>query len=193
MTARLPHDRRVDARRNRDRILGAAGPLFASHGFGVPMRVVAEVADVGPATVYRHFPTKALLVAAVFTEQSRAWESALGRGLTDPDPWRGFRRTVADLCALHADDRGFSAAVKSEFPRAADFAGMRLTALRAGAELIRRAQVSGHLRADVTLADLILMTSAAGRSGARTPAERSATAQRLAALTIRAFQAAPST
>jgi AcrR family transcriptional regulator len=65
--------------------------LFVAGGLDVPIREIARHAQVGPATVYRHFPTKQMLLAAAFIEQSRAWHAALEDGLSDPDPWRGLR------------------------------------------------------------------------------------------------------
>jgi len=64
VTARLPRPLRSDAADNRKLILGAARALFAAEGLSVPMRVIARRAGVGPATLYRHFPAKEMLVNA---------------------------------------------------------------------------------------------------------------------------------
>src|SRR5690606_4738368 len=53
MPDHLTHPLRSDARDNRDRILEAARTLFATDGLGVPMREIARLAEVGPATLYR--------------------------------------------------------------------------------------------------------------------------------------------
>ncbi|MGH3502353.1 MAG: helix-turn-helix domain-containing protein, partial [Nocardioidaceae bacterium] len=58
VTDHVPHTQRSDARDNRERILGAARAVFAVDGLNVPMREIARRAGVGPATLYRHFPTK---------------------------------------------------------------------------------------------------------------------------------------
>ena len=66
MTEPLTHALRADAQDNRDRILDAARAVFATEGLNVPMREIARRAGVGPATLYRRFPTKdALLVELV--------------------------------------------------------------------------------------------------------------------------------
>lgn len=189
MTARLPHPRRSDARDNRGRILDAARAVFVTHGLDVPIREIARRADVGPATVYRHFPTKERLIAGAFTEQALAWRSAMDEGLADPDPWHGFRVTVEKLCELQARDHEFTSAFKAAFPRALDFTAMRASSLASAAELIRRAKDTGHLRADVTLDDLILMIMANTGIHAGTPAARIAASRRFAALVIQAFRA----
>ncbi|MEV5740471.1 helix-turn-helix domain-containing protein [Microbispora rosea] len=56
---------RADARRNRARILEAAGQAFAAEGLGVSLDEIARRAEVGPGTVHRHFPTKEALYEAV--------------------------------------------------------------------------------------------------------------------------------
>jgi AcrR family transcriptional regulator len=185
VTARLP---RSDARDNRGRILDAACVLFVAGGLDVPIREIARRAQVGPATVYRHFPTKQMLLAAAFIEQSLAWRAALDDGLADPDPWRGFRLAVSRLCELQACDLGFAAAFKSAFPRAVDFAGLRTSSLMSAAALIGHAKDKGHLRADVSLDDLLLMVTASNGIRASNPAARIAASRRYAELTILAFR-----
>lgn len=161
--------------------------MFVTHGLDVPIREIARRADVGPATVYRHFPTKEALVAEAYLEQLRAWRSAMAEGLADPDPRRGFRVTVEKLCALQARDHGFTTAFKSAFPRAVDFAALRGDSLASAAELVRRAK--DHLRPDVSVDDLILMIMANSGIHASTPAARVAASRRFAALVVRAFEA----
>jgi AcrR family transcriptional regulator len=182
---------RSDARDNRKLILDAARTLFAAEGLDIPMREVARRAGVGPATLYRHFPTKQALVAEAFTEQMRACHSIVDEGLADPDPWHGVCLVIDKICALHARDRGFTAAFISAYPGALDFAADREYALRAVARLARRAQDAGRLRPDFVLDDLILMLMANGGIRTSSPAAAVAASRRFAALAIQAFQAAP--
>lgn len=191
MTARLPRNLRSDARDNRDRILEATRSAFVAGGLAVPIREIARRAEVGPATVYRHFPTRETLVAEVFTGRMRAWRSTLDEGLADPDPWHGFCVAVEKLCVLQARDHGFIAAFKSAFPGALDFGANRSSSLTAAAELIRRAQDAGRLRPDVVVEDLILMIMANAGIHASTPAAGIAASRRFAALMIQAFRASP--
>ncbi|RDI50145.1 TetR/AcrR family transcriptional regulator [Nocardia mexicana] len=191
MTARLPRNPRSDAQDNHDRILDAAHAVFVADGLDVPIREIARRAEVGPATVYRHFPTKERLVAGVFTEQLRAWRSSIDEGLANPDPWNGFCVAVEKLCQLQARDRGFTAAVKSTFPHAMDFAALRTSSPTAAAELIHRAKEAGRLRPDIVLDDLTLMIMANNGIHARTSTARLAGSRRFAALMIRSFQASP--
>lgn len=61
--------KRSDARRNERSLLDAAGAVFARAGIEAPVREIAREAGVGTGTIYRHFPTRADLVVAVFKHQ----------------------------------------------------------------------------------------------------------------------------
>ncbi|MFE2996194.1 TetR/AcrR family transcriptional regulator [Nocardia sp. NPDC059246] len=191
MTARLPHTLRSDARDNRERILDAARAVFVTDGLEVPMRTIARRAEVGPATLYRHFPTKQMLVAEAFTDQMLACQTLVDEGLADPDPWHGFCLTLEKLCELQARDHGFTAAFMSTYPHAMDFTAIRTAALTGAAELIRRAKDTGRLRPDIVLDDLVLMIMANNGIQASTPAARIAASRRFAALMIQAFRTSP--
>lgn len=191
MTDRLPHALRSDARDNRELILDAARAVFAAEGLNVTMREIARRAGVGPATLYRRFPTKETLVIEAFTDEMRACHAIVGEGLADPDPWHGFCLVIEKICALHARNRGFTAAFMSAFPHAMDFAADREYALTSIAGLARRARDAGHLRPDFVLDDLILILMA--NSGIRTTSAAAAVAasRRFAALAIQALQTSP--
>lgn len=191
VTERLPHNLRSDARDNRERILDAARDLFAADGLDVPMREIARRAGVGPATLYRRFPTKQALVTEAFTDQMRACRTIVDEGLADPDPWHGFRLVIEKICEVHALDRGFTDAFLSAYPDAVDWAADRTSTLRATAALAERAKATGHLRPDFVLDDLILMVMAQRGIHARSAATRIAAARRFAAYVIQAFEASP--
>ncbi len=184
---------RADARENRERILEAARAVFAAEGLNVAMREIARRAEVGPATLYRHFPTKEALALEAFADQMNACHTVVERALADPDPWRGFGYVVREICAIHARDRGFTAAFMAAFPRAVDFAALREYALVSVAELARRAKESGRLRADFAVDDLILVLMANRGIRAASPAARVAASRRFAALAVQAFQASAHT
>jgi len=187
----LPHSLRSDARDNRERILTVARAAFASEGLDVPMREIARRAGVGPATLYRRFPTKEMLVTEAFTAQMAACTAIADEGLADPDPWHGFCLVIEKVCELHARDQGFTAAFMSAFPRAIDFTAARERAIRSIAELARRAKNSGHLRRDFVLDDLILVLMANGGIRATSPAAAVTASRRFAALVIQGLRASP--
>jgi AcrR family transcriptional regulator len=141
--------------------------------------------------LYRRFPTKRELVTEAFNGQLGACHAIVDEGLADPDPWQGFCRVIEKICELHTRNRGFTAAFMSAFPKAVDFAADREYALRATAELARRAKDAGQLRPDFVLDDLILMLMANSGIRATSPAARVAASLRFAALAIQSFQASP--
>ncbi|MFE6610394.1 TetR/AcrR family transcriptional regulator [Amycolatopsis sp. NPDC057786] len=190
MTDHLSRIPRADAVDNRERILEAARVLFATEGLNVPLREVARRAEVGPATLYRHFPTKEILATEAFAEQMRTCHAVVDEGLADPDPWRGFCSVIEKICELHSRDRGFTAAFVSAFPKAVDFTADRDYALKAIAELAGRAKEAGKLRPDFVLDDLILMLMANNGIQAASAAAQVAASRRFAALVIQAFRAA---
>jgi len=67
-TARKP---RVDAERNRERLLATAKASFAEKGTGASLEEIARATGVGIGTLYRHFPTRDALIEAVYRNESR--------------------------------------------------------------------------------------------------------------------------
>jgi AcrR family transcriptional regulator len=193
MDDQLPQMLRSDARDNRDRVLEAARRLFSEQGLGVPMREIARRAEVGPATLYRRFPTKQALIDAAFTDELRACGGIVRDGCADPDPWRGLSTIVRDITELNATNQGFVDAFVSSYPGAVDFTAHRAGMLRALTALWRRAQQAGALRPDTVVDDLILMIMAGRGLPPDPPALRVAAARRFAALILDSLRASPTT
>jgi AcrR family transcriptional regulator len=192
VTSRLPHALRSDATDNRARILHAARVLFSTRGLNVPMREVARRAGVGPATLYRRFPTKRTLVTEAFADQVRECRAVVDRGCADPDPWHGLCLVIEEICELHARDRGFTEAFVSAFPSATEATAGRADTVRALAELAHRAKRAGHLRPDLLVPDdLILLLMANRGIHAATAAGRAAASRRFAGFVIQAIRASP--
>jgi AcrR family transcriptional regulator len=176
--------RRSDAVENRSRLLASARMLFARDGLEVPMREIARDARVGPATLYRHFPTKQHLATEAFTAEMQACRAVVDDGLADPSPWRGLCRVIERLSVLHARNRGFTEAFLATFPDAVDLATERRAALDAVAELARRARTDGDLRTDFSPQDLVLTLMATRGLDALPESARVAASRRLAELVI---------
>lgn len=68
--------RRKDARRNKETLLDAAAAVFVTSGVEAPVRDIAAEAGVGLGTIYRHFPTRADLIIAVYRHQVEACAEA---------------------------------------------------------------------------------------------------------------------
>jgi AcrR family transcriptional regulator len=69
-------EKRADARRNQQALLEAAAAAFVAAGVDVPVRDIAARAGVGVGTIYRHFPTRADLIVAVYHHQVEACAEA---------------------------------------------------------------------------------------------------------------------
>ncbi|WP_313543547.1 TetR/AcrR family transcriptional regulator [Leifsonia aquatica] len=180
---------RADAQDNRDRVLEAARRLFAERGIDVTMREVARHAGVGPATLYRRFPTKQILVDEAFAEELRACRGIVIDGCADPDPWRGFCTVIESISVLNGRNHGFVEAFLSASPSDQSFTVHRTALLQMLADLAARAQATGGLRPDFVIDDLVLVLLT-GRALSTTPVDgRTAAARRFAALAIDAFRA----
>lgn len=68
--------KRADALRNQQTLLAAAAAVFVTSGVDAPIREIAARAGVGIGTIYRHFPTRADLVVAVYRHQVEACAKA---------------------------------------------------------------------------------------------------------------------
>lgn len=188
MTAEVTHKLRADAQENRGRILDAARTLFSERGLDVPMREVARCAEVGPATLYRRFPTKQALIDDVFADELRACRQIVADACADPDPWRGFSFAVESLSVLNVQNQGFVNAFMSANPDASVFAQHRAELLHQLRALAARAKRAGRLRHDFALDDLVLVLLAGCGLSATTPANRTLAARRFAALALDAFR-----
>ncbi|ROQ06757.1 TetR family transcriptional regulator [Rathayibacter sp. PhB93] len=72
-------------RRDSQALLDAAAAVFVESGVDAPVREIATRAGVGTGTIYRHFPTRADLVVAVYRHQVEACAEAGPRLLAESD------------------------------------------------------------------------------------------------------------
>lgn len=163
---------RADARRNRGRILAAAAEVFGELGPSASTEEVARRAGVAIGTVFRHFPTKDDLLAAIMKDVrgrmvERAGELAAGQ---DPEALFTFfaevveqaagARTTAALLEIDVGDAlaGFGAALDT---------------------LLRHARESGTVKDDVRLDEVVALLTAACRGAGWSPDLRRRTVARM--------------
>jgi AcrR family transcriptional regulator len=145
---------RADARRNRERILEAARYACAEHGASVQIDDVARAAGVGVGTVYRHFPTKDVLIEALVAEKFRITTENLREALELEDPWEAFAEGLRRNADVMAADAGLREAMMRLGPDIGH-TGEGAAELEAlAARLVERAQAAGELRQDVTVQDI---------------------------------------
>ncbi len=152
---------RADARRNRQAILSAASRLFAEQGLEAQMPDVAKLAGVGVGTVYRHYPTKDDLIAALVGEGFERLAEQARECLQLEDPWTGISEFIRFSAEIQAGDRGLC-----------DIVGLRADITGAAAEaagmpelldqLVKRAQRDGSLRHDLSWEDVPMISCGLG-------------------------------
>jgi AcrR family transcriptional regulator len=178
-----PRPQRADARRNHDRLLGAARAVFTEQGPDAPLEEVARRAGVGIGTLYRHFPTREALITAVFfdrIETLRARAEELAESESPVDALRLWLREQLDEAAKM---RGLGAMAmnlmlcEQQPPQAC--APMR----DAGATLLARAQAAGEVRTDTDIDDLLHLVVGIGLASEDAP-DGAALADRLFALML---------
>lgn len=107
--------KRADARRNEASLLDAAAGEFVASGIGAPVRLIARRAGVGVGTIYRHFPTRADLVVAVYRHQVEACAAAgpllLAQG---PTPHAALTRWIELFVDFLVTKHGLAEAMRSD-------------------------------------------------------------------------------
>jgi len=153
---------RADARRNREAVIAAAKKLFAEEGLDAQMPDVAKHANVGVGTVYRHFPTKDDLIAALVAERFERLAQKASEGLLAEDAWEGMADFIRFSAQLQADDRGLCEVMGSR-PEVMDAAAHAAGLPEICEGLVKRAQRSGQLRRDLTWEDIPMIACGLGR------------------------------
>ncbi|MFE0581458.1 TetR/AcrR family transcriptional regulator [Streptomyces sp. NPDC058874] len=110
--------KRADAQRNRETVLTAAAEVFVTSGVDAPIRQIAARAGVGMATIYRHFPTRADLVTAVYQHQIEACAEAGPHLLAGADsPLDALRQWVDLFVDFLVTKHGLADALQSDSER----------------------------------------------------------------------------
>jgi AcrR family transcriptional regulator len=156
---------RADAARNRALIVAAAAEVFAERGLDASTAEIADRAGVGEATVYRRFPTKDDLIAAIIATQMEETLKVASECLREPDPWRGIERFLFEIGERANADQGLSDSAKEGCVASVELAPLRKRLLDVCGELVRRGQRAGVVRKDVTGQDLIFLIAASGSLG----------------------------
>ena len=160
---------RADAQRNLERVLDSAAALFAERGCDVSVDEIARRARVAHATVFRRFPTKDALIAAVVSKQIRELSAFVEEALAEEDAGAAFRAFVWQAGELHARDRG----LYEGFSRCVDMRDVAEAKAELNGlveQLIARAQEAGALRRDIAADDVSALVGSAIR-GAGNSAE----------------------
>jgi AcrR family transcriptional regulator len=147
---------RTDALRNRERILDVAKGAFSRHGADASLDEIAKQAGVGAGTLYRHFPTRDVLIEAVYRSEVEKLAAAAQRFAAAMSPIEALRAWLLLFVDYIAAKHIIAPALKSVTGGASRlYENSRSLVQGAIEELVKRAKKSGTVRRDVDASDLL--------------------------------------
>lgn len=156
---------RADAQRNLTAILRAARESFAAGGLEVGVADIARRAGVGTATIFRRFATKDDLICAVCEQAIDQFQERVEAAERDPDPWHGLRSVIVAAVEIQVEDRGLCEALNRGMDTDPRLRARQDGLIERMSVVLRRAQESGDVRADLEPVDLPIVVAAVARIG----------------------------
>jgi AcrR family transcriptional regulator len=143
--------KRLDARRNYEKLIAAAREAFAENGASTSLEDIARRAGVGIGTLYRHFPNRRDLFESVYVDEVEALCRS-AEDLADLPPWDALVGWLRRFVRYTATKR----ALAEELLRDSEiFRGCRTAVYGAGEPLLLRAQQAGVVRTDASIDDVV--------------------------------------
>ena len=166
---------RADARRNREELLEAARQVIREEGVDASLRDIARRAGVGIGTLYRHFPTRDALIAAIVGDGVRRLSARAVELSQAKPPGEALAVWLADVAGRIGPYQGLpdamlDAVTSDGSPLRAPCAAM----MESGHGLLVRAQADGVIRPDVTWPDVFTAVAAISAIATRSGPEASA-------------------
>jgi len=166
---------RADAERNRIRLLETAKAVFAEKGSGASLDEIARIAGVGAGTLYRHFPTRDALVAAVYRNETEQLVSAADRLAQMHPPVAALREWLLLFVDYIAAKHGMYELLNSIVGGTSDLYSASTAQLKqAISRLADRTIASGDIRRDIDPLDLLRALAGVAHIGAGRDGERAA-------------------
>lgn len=162
---------RADAQRSIEALLTAAAEVFASSGVDAPVREITARAGVGTGTLYRHYPLRSDLVAAVYRHEVDACCDAAAALLEQYEPMEALSRWIERLQGFFATKRGLAAALHSgdaAYESLPDYFRSRF--IPALGSLLDAAAAAGEIRAGVDPYDILTAIAQLSMGGPPTEA-----------------------
>ena len=151
--------KRVDARRNYDKLVTTAREVFAEQGSDATLEEISRRAGVGIGTLYRHFPARENLVEAAYLDGVEEICAAVGRH-EDEEPWEALKGWLLELVGFAATKRVLADEMFAYLDRGAPVFKSCSGAIYDAAEpLLKRAQAAGEVRDDVDITEITKMVS----------------------------------
>jgi AcrR family transcriptional regulator len=150
-----PRPLRVDAARNRARILDVAYDTFAEGGLSVPIDEIARRAGVGAGTVYRHFPTKEALFGAIASNRLQHLSDRAAALTETEEPGEAFFAYLEVLVEEGKSDQGLEEALAGiGFDLASSIPDAEQHFMTLLEDLLTCAQRAGAVRSDIGVKDV---------------------------------------
>jgi AcrR family transcriptional regulator len=168
---------RVDAQRNRDRLLEAAVRAFSREGPDVTLDAIAKDAGVGIGTLYRHFPTREALVEAAYRNELARLCDAVPDLLQTMPPDQAMRTWMDRFVDYMTTKRGMADALRALIASGGNpYAQSRDRLTAAITTLLQAGAAAGTVRSDIEPGDVLVSLSgvslAAGEPAQREQARR---------------------
>jgi AcrR family transcriptional regulator len=177
----------LDPAEKRERLLRAAGEVFARSGLAAPMPAIAAGAGAGVGSVYRQFPSKRMLLAALVIERLEEMREDAETAVVGPaGPWAALVSLLRDYAERQAGD-GVYAEATACVSTEPDVARAHEATTAAWERLLEAARAEGRLRLDASTDDIRLIFAA---MRAASQVEQGAW-RRMLELSIDALAAAP--
>jgi AcrR family transcriptional regulator len=161
---------RADARRNYELILTAARKAFAEGGESTSLEEIARRAGVGIGTLYRHFPSRQVLLETLYVNEVH--EVCRSASQSEHDPWKALSSWCEGLIGYLTTKRALAQELLNYLDEdAALFQECRRTVFAAGEPLLKRAQDAGVVRPDVEFSDVLHMLGGISRMPVGDPAQ----------------------
>jgi AcrR family transcriptional regulator len=163
---------RADARRSRAKLLAAATAAFAENGADAPLEDIARRAGVGIGTLYRHFPTRTDLQAAVFRTQVDAVCSTADELIGTVPPEQAFAGSVRAIASYLITKRGLAKALLDSLGKDSELISVCSLRMRETLDhLLGHAQGAGAVRTDITAQDVLRMVHGVVMATEQSPAD----------------------
>jgi AcrR family transcriptional regulator len=147
---------RPDAKRNREKLLAAAVEAFAAGGVNTSLEEIARRAGVGIGTLYRHFPSRDALVAAVYRQEVARLAGAAPELMAEHPPDVALRRWMDRFDAYAATKRGLGEALRAAMESDSELHGEGFAALTGALDaLVGAAVAAGTIRPDARGDDVL--------------------------------------
>lgn len=179
---------RADARRNYDRLIITARAAFLEHGADAPLDDIAKRAGVGSATLYRHFPTRDDLLAAVLRDWIDGLLTRAEELMDHPSPGEALGIWLRAYLADTPIPRGRSGVFIKATASPSGGLAVSWAAIREAAErLLVRARDAGAISVDIDAQELLRLVDAIGVAAERA-ADPVDNARRMLAIVMRGLR-----